>query len=93
MIEKCDEHGEHYVPNMNLVNAMMLLEIAGDFDIEKRYGITTQDAIWSAHSFVQFVENGHPPSKEAIKIIAKIQADSAIDNARFSSKLKGDESA
>tara|TARA_R110000868_G_scaffold387130_1_gene655646 strand:+ start:534 stop:773 length:240 start_codon:yes stop_codon:yes gene_type:complete len=66
--------------NLNLMNACMLLEIAGEEGLAEKYGLNRSECIWSAHSYIQNLMNGHPVSDCAKELIAKIVADSAIEN-------------
>ena len=74
----------------NLIHAMMFLEISGEEGLAEKYGLDRSDCIWAARSYIQEIENGNPVADHAKELLAKIQADTAIEEMmeRSSGKLK-----
>jgi len=72
----------------NLIHAMMFLEISGEEGLAEKYGVDRSDCIWAAHSYIQEIESGYPVADHAKELLAKIQADTAIEEMMASSDLK-----
>jgi len=74
-----------------LINAMMMLEMT-DRTVPANLAYDEVDLIWSAHSFVQAAlfyrlsAEGCGPSSEATELLARIEADTAIEDAMRTSE-------
>jgi len=73
-----------------LINAMMLLEFIGSEDTCKALKLDRTRYIFAAHSFIQSAASMDPQepilvSEDAKKLVAEIEAMSAIDNAKYQS--------